>query len=166
MINYYKSPLFFHFVSLFFQFSISIVLFYICYLLFMYCYFIYIATLGRAEILENIVLTTPGVFLWTVLYLNLATTPNAWAILIPSVSLVNDFIVCSSLLPSPLLPFSPSPLLPFSPSPLLPFSPSLAKITKTDGPCWVLRHLPLVCDQPLLDHLAVLAGCSWDVFAP
>eukprot|EP00026_Physarum_polycephalum_P013755 Phypoly_transcript_14194.p1 GENE.Phypoly_transcript_14194~~Phypoly_transcript_14194.p1 ORF type:complete len:284 (+),score=27.49 Phypoly_transcript_14194:69-920(+) len=48
---------------------------------------------GRAEILENLILTTPGVMIWAFVYLNFAPAPNVWAIFIPVVSLTSDFVL-------------------------------------------------------------------------
>jgi len=47
---------------------------------------------GRAHIIENVLFTTPGVFLWELAYFSLAGPKfNAWEIVIPVLSLLNDF---------------------------------------------------------------------------
>jgi len=48
---------------------------------------------GHAEVLENLLFTTPGVYIWAVIYLNAVHTPNLWAIVIPVLSLLNDFVL-------------------------------------------------------------------------
>jgi len=48
-------------------------------------------TTGRADVIENIIFTSPGMLLWGYLCINLVAIPNAWMILIPAVSLLHDF---------------------------------------------------------------------------
>jgi len=46
---------------------------------------------GHAEILENLIFTSPGLCLWIFSYFNIVETPNAWAMIISFISLANDF---------------------------------------------------------------------------
>jgi sterol desaturase/sphingolipid hydroxylase (fatty acid hydroxylase superfamily) len=50
---------------------------------------------ARAEIVENVLFSTPGLLLWSYLVLNLQT-PNVWTILIPVVSILHDFSIVHS----------------------------------------------------------------------
>eukprot|EP00026_Physarum_polycephalum_P012486 Phypoly_transcript_12800.p1 GENE.Phypoly_transcript_12800~~Phypoly_transcript_12800.p1 ORF type:complete len:293 (+),score=28.92 Phypoly_transcript_12800:66-881(+) len=48
---------------------------------------------ARAEIFENLILSTPGIVIWALVYLHSAQVPNAWAILVPITSLTSDFVL-------------------------------------------------------------------------